>query len=47
MSVVDVMVTQLNIMFSQLKGDLLVDRVEEKEDHVLVYLKEVKRTRSG
>ncbi|XP_067449972.1 alpha-2-macroglobulin-like [Thunnus thynnus] len=25
----------------KLKGDLLVDRVEEKEDHVLVYLKEL------
>lgn len=27
---------------SQLKGALLVDRVEQKEDHVLVYLQEVR-----
>ena len=32
------MVTKVNIMSSQLKGAPLVDRVEEKEDHVLVYL---------
>ena len=38
MSDVDVVVTQLNIMSSQLKRAPLVDRVEEKEDHVLVYL---------
>lgn len=27
---------------SQLKGALLVDRVEQKEDHVLVYIREVR-----
>lgn len=41
------MVTHLNVMSSQLRGALLVDRVEEKEDHVMVYLQEVKGTRSG
>lgn len=31
-------------MLPQLKGALLVDRVEEKGDHVLVYLEEVRHT---
>ncbi|CAK6983159.1 pregnancy zone protein-like%2C partial [Scomber scombrus] len=35
------MVTQLNIMSSQLKGALLVDNVEQKEDHVLLYIREL------
>ncbi len=34
--------TQLILVFPQLKGALLVDRVEQKEDHVLVYLQEVR-----
>uniref|UniRef100_A0A671UD97 Alpha-2-macroglobulin bait region domain-containing protein n=1 Tax=Sparus aurata TaxID=8175 RepID=A0A671UD97_SPAAU len=32
----------LNITSSQLKGALLVDRVEQKEDHILVYLQRVR-----
>ncbi|XP_045897240.1 pregnancy zone protein-like, partial [Micropterus dolomieu] len=32
---------RLNVVSSQLKGALLVDRVEEKEDHVLVYITEL------
>ena len=39
--------TQLNITSSQLKGALLVDRVEQKEDHILVYLQRVRGIHSG
>uniref|UniRef100_A0A3Q3CXW5 Alpha-2-macroglobulin bait region domain-containing protein n=1 Tax=Haplochromis burtoni TaxID=8153 RepID=A0A3Q3CXW5_HAPBU len=37
-----VKITELNIVFSQLKGAQLVDRVEQREDHVVVYLREVR-----
>uniref|UniRef100_A0A3Q1J1K2 Alpha-2-macroglobulin bait region domain-containing protein n=1 Tax=Anabas testudineus TaxID=64144 RepID=A0A3Q1J1K2_ANATE len=37
-----VMITQLNIVSSQLKRALFVDRVEEKEDHVLMYIQQDK-----
>uniref|UniRef100_A0A3Q1J1U7 Alpha-macroglobulin receptor-binding domain-containing protein n=1 Tax=Anabas testudineus TaxID=64144 RepID=A0A3Q1J1U7_ANATE len=36
-----VMITQLNIVSSQLKRALFVDRVEEKEDHVLMYIQQL------
>ena len=39
-------ITQLNIVSSQLKMTRLVDRVEQKEDHVLVYIQEVRRIHS-
>ena len=38
--------TQLNIISSQIKIPGLVDRVEQKEDHVLVYIQEVRRIHS-
>ena len=41
------MVTQLNIMSSQLKGAPLVDNVEQEEDHVLLYIREVRGIHSG
>lgn len=41
------MVTNMNVMFSQLKGAMLVDRVERKEDHLLVYIREVKGVHGG
>lgn len=37
-----VKITELNIVFSQLKGAQLVDHVEQREDHVVVYLREVR-----
>uniref|UniRef100_A0A3Q1J6W2 Alpha-2-macroglobulin bait region domain-containing protein n=1 Tax=Anabas testudineus TaxID=64144 RepID=A0A3Q1J6W2_ANATE len=36
-----VMITQLNIVSSQLKRALFVDRVEEKDDHVLMYIQQL------
>lgn len=40
-------ITQLNIITSQLQRALLVDRVEEKEDHVLMYIQEVRGIQVG
>lgn len=47
---VDVMITdrinKLIIVSSQLKYSVLVNRVEQKEDHVLVYIEEVRGIQS-
>lgn len=42
-----VKISGINIVSSQLKGALLVDLVEQREDHVLVYLREVRGRHSG